>query len=302
MRFPTLKSGAIAGLALSMTLACAPALLAQAHPAAATPAPNNAVQAKIERYLRERFSLAGAATVDVGAFQPSIFPGFLKTTVTISLGTNKSSQEFYLTKDGNYLIAGNIFGLNGSPEQQVEQMIDTDHQPSTGPANAPVTIVEYADLECPHCAEMQDFLEKQLIPKYGGKVRVVYKEYPLYTMHPWAVAAAVADECAFQINPATYVPFRSLIFQNQTTIKTDTLRQQLLDLGGQAGVDKDKLAACFDSKQTLPQVRADFAEGRRLGVDLTPTFFINGKLVAGGLPPADFFKLVDDALAQAAAK
>ncbi|MGH9345318.1 MAG: thioredoxin domain-containing protein [Terriglobia bacterium] len=294
-----------AGLMLAFVLAIAPSLQAQSHPAMAAASEttsSEAARAKIERYLRERFSIPPTATINVGPLRPSIFPGFLKTTVAMDLGTNKSSQDFYVTQDGNYLIAGNVYGLNGSPEQQVERMIDTQDQPSTGPANAPVTIVEYADLECPHCAEMQEFLEKQLLPKYGAKVRIIFKEYPLYTIHPWAVAAAMANECALQINPADFLPFRSLIFQNQSIIKAETLRQQLLDLGGQAGLDKDKLAACFDSKATLPRVRADYVEGGSLGVNQTPTFFINGKLAAGAVTPTDFFKLVDEALAQAARK
>ncbi|HEV2500259.1 MAG TPA: thioredoxin domain-containing protein [Terriglobia bacterium] len=294
-----------AGVALIALLAILPSTQAQSRPAiAASPeaASSDAARAKIERYLRERFSIPPSATITVGPLRPSIYPGFLKTTVAMDLGKNKSSQDFYVTQDGNYLIAGNVYGLNGSPEQQVEQMIDMQNQPSTGPAGAPVTIVEYADLECPHCAEMQEFLEKQVLPKYGSKVRIIFKEYPLYTIHPWAVVAAVANECAFQANPADFLPFRSLIFQNQNAIKPETVRQQLLDLGGQAGLDKDKLAACLDSKATLPRVRADYVEGTGLGVNETPTFFINGKLAAGAVTPPDFFKLVDDALAQAAAK
>ncbi|MGH9353184.1 MAG: thioredoxin domain-containing protein [Terriglobia bacterium] len=294
-----------AGLMLVLLLAIVPSLQAQNRPAAAPSSEassSEAARAKIEHYLRERFSIPPTTTINVGPLRPSIYPGFLKTTVAMDLGKNKTSQDFYVTQDGNYLIAGNVYGLDGSPEQQVERMIDTQNQPSAGPANAPVTIVEYADLECPHCAVMQEFLEKQLLPKYGAKVRIIFKEYPLYTIHPWAVAAAVADECAFQINPADFLPFRSLIFQNQTTIKAETMRQQLLDLGGQASLNKDKLAACFDSQATLPRVRADYVEGRSLGVNETPTFFINGKLAAGAVSPADFFKLVDEALAQAAGK
>ncbi len=280
-----------------------PSLPAQSQPEAASEATSSeAARAKIESYLRERFSIPPAATVSVGPLSPSIYPGFLKTTVAMDTGKNKSSQDFYVTKDGNYLIAGNVYGLNGNPEQQVERMIGTQNQPSTGPANAPVTIVEYADLECPHCAEMQEFLEKQLLPKYGAKVRIIFKEYPLYTIHPWAVAAAVADECAFQINPADFLPFRSLIFENQSAIKAETVRQQLLDLGAKTGLDRDKLAACYDSQATLPRVRADFVEGGSLGVNETPTFFINGKLAAGAVSPADFFKLVDGALTQASGK
>lgn len=275
-------------------------LSAQGQPAAAS-AVDQAVRAKIERYLRERFSIPDAATITVGALQPSIFPAFYTTEVTVANGKATSSQEFYVTKDGGYLVAGSIYGLNGSPERQVESMINTRNQPATGPENAPVTIVEYADLECPHCAQMQDFLVKQVLPKYGAKVRIVFKEYPLYTIHPWAVQAAVANECAFKINPADFVSYRSLIFQNQSSIQTATVRKQLLDLGAQAGLDRQKLAACYDAKEAMPQVRADYLEGQKLGVEETPTFFVNGKMVAGAATPADFFKLIDAALAQAGA-
>jgi protein-disulfide isomerase len=277
-------------------------LHAQRPKASAAASPDLATRTKIERFLRERFSVAPGTSITVGPLESSIYPGFSKTTVTVVNGQNKSSQEFYVTKSGDYLIEGNIYGLNGSPERQVEDMIDTQDQPAAGPANAPVTIVEYADLECPHCAEMQQFLERELLPKYGGKVRVIFKEFPLYSIHPWAVRAAVANECAFQINPADFVPYRSLIFQNQSAIKLETLRQQLLDLGVQAGLDRRKLAACYDSQATLPRVREDFAEGGRLGVSETPTFFINGKMAPGAFTATDFFKLVDVALSQAGAK
>lgn len=275
---------------------------------------DQATRTKIEHYLRERFSVAPVDTITVGPLTPSIFPGFLKTTVTVESGKNKQSQEFYVTKDGSYLIEGKVFGLNGNPEQQVERLIKTGGAPSAGPANAPVTIVEYADLECPMCAEMQQFLEKQVLPKYGSKVRVVFKEYPLFTIHPWAVAAAVANECAYRINPADYTPYRSLIFENQDAItnavkaKTNSadqmqaLRTELLDFGAQAGIDRTQLAACYDGKQTLPAIEQDYAEGQRLGVNSTPTFFINGKMESGALPAADFFKIIDEALASDGAR
>lgn len=284
-------------LVFGLFIAGAAPLRAQSAPALPAGA---GIRAKIQRYLRERFSLPASAVVDVGDLEPSIFPGYSKTKVTISLGANKTTQNFYITSDGAYLIAGAIYGLDGSPEKQVERLINLKDQPAAGPADAPVTIVEYADLECPHCAEMQQFIEKQLLPKYGNKVRIIFKEFPLYTMHPWAVAAAIADECAYQIKPSAFLPFRTLIFEDQSTIQPAILRQQLLDLGAQAGVDKDKLAACYDAKTTLPEVRADYVEGNKLGVNQTPTFFINGKLAPGVIAPEQFFKMVDEALAQAA--
>lgn len=265
--------------------------------------PGNSGQAtrdKIAQYLRERFSLASAATVTVGDLRPSIYPDFELTTVTIQNGKSRQSSSFYVSKDGSYLVEGNIFGLNNDPYREVERIIRTEGEPSAGPAGAPVTIVEYADLECPHCAEMQQYIEKQLIPKYGAKVRVIFKEFPLFSIHPWAVAAAVADECAYQINPADFLGYRNIILQNQNTIKAATATQQLLDYGVQAGLDREKLSSCMSSKATLPHVRQDFLEGEKLNVGSTPTFFINGKMIAGSVSPEKFDALVDSALAKAA--
>lgn len=303
-------------VAMACMLALATAGFSQSQPsqAAAPPAEQAATQAKIKHYLRERFSVTPVDTISVGPLTPSIYPGFMKTTVTVLAGKNRQSEDFYVTKDGDYLIEGKIFGLNGNPEQQVERLINTKDQPSVGPADAPVTIVEYADLECPMCAEMQQFLEKQLLPKYGSKVRVIFKEYPLFTIHPWAVAAAVANECAFRLNPADFVSYRSLIFANQDAItnaikakttdadRAQALRSDLLDFGAQAGLDRTKLAACYDGKASLPAVQKDYSEGQLLGVNSTPTFFINGKMESGALPAADFFKIIDQDLARDGAK
>lgn len=277
-------------------------LWAPVYAGTTTSASDQAVRDKVANYLRQRFSVAESAKIDVTPLRASIYPGFEITTVTVEEGKNKASQQYYISKDGSYLIQGTIFGLNSDPRQEVEHLIHTQDEPSAGPASAPVTIVEYADLECPMCAEMQQFIEKQLLPRYGNKVRVVFKEFPLFSIHPWAVEAAVADECAYQLEPAKFLAYRSLIFENQKAIQKDTAGQQLLDFGAQAGLDREKLSACISSKGSLPHVREDFVEGEKLNVASTPTFFINGKFVPGGVTADQFFKLVDQALAEAARK
>jgi protein-disulfide isomerase len=302
MRIPNNNRVRRAGMTLVLLLFVLAGIVgrgAQSKPGASQDSNDQATRDKIASYLRQRFSLSSAATITVGPLRPSIYAGFDLTTVTIQEGENKQSSSFYVSKDGSYLVEGNIFGLNDNPYTEVERQIDTQGAPSLGPSDAPVTIVEYADLECPHCAEMQQFIEKQLLPKYAGKVRVVFKEFPLVSIHPWALEAAVADQCAYEINPATYLPFRNLIFQNQNLIKSATASQQVLDYGVQAGIDRDKLSACMSSKATLPHVRQDFLEGEQLNVNSTPTFFINGKMVTGSLPPQAFDAIVDQALAKA---
>jgi len=151
-------------------------------------------------------------------------------------------------------------------------------------------------LQCPSCARMHEFLEKQLLPKYGDKVRIVFKEFPL-PMHDWSSTAAIANECAYQISPSTFFEFRTKIFASQNAINVTNMRDQMLSLGEQAGVDRVKLAACIDSKASQPRVEKGLREGQLLGVSSTPTFFVNGKILAGQASPEAFFKTVDEALA-----
>jgi protein-disulfide isomerase len=138
-------------------------------------------------------------------------------------------------------------------------------------------------------------LEKELVPKYGAKVRVIFKEFPL-PMHDWSTPAAVANECAYQINPSVFPSYRTLIFANQSDINASNVHERLLSLGNEAGVDRSRLAACIDSKASLSRVEAARQEAEDLGVNTTPTTFVNGRIIVGLASPATFDKIVDEAL------
>ncbi len=257
---------------------------------------DSATRDKILRYVRERFNIPETVKLTISPFRNSAFPEFYETTITIDDGKQKHSQNFFVSKNGRYLIEGSIFTLGADPKREVARTISTQSQPSTGPPNAPVTIVEYADLQCPQCSRMHEFLEKELLAKYGAKVRVIYKEFPLVNVHDWALTGAIASQCAYQINPATFQAYRSLIFQHQGSINASNSRNLLIEYGEQAGIDRLRLAACIDAKQSLPRVEENAREGQALGVTSTPTSFINGKVVVGTPPPNDFYKAIDDAL------
>jgi protein-disulfide isomerase len=159
-----------------------------------------------------------------------------------------------------------------------------------------VTIVEFSDLQCPSCALFHEFLTKQLVPKYPGKVRVVFKEYPLVSIHDWALTGSIANQCVYQINPQLYVPFRSLVFQRQTSLTAANARDALIQYGEQLGVDRLRLATCIDSKATLPRIERDVREGSQLGITQTPTSYINGKMLIGAASPDVVFKAIEEAL------
>lgn len=256
-------------------------------------------KAEIIRYLRERFSLEKTTELKVGPFEDSEFRDFYKTRVETITGKETLVRDAYVTKDGHYLIFGNIFMLGSDPRFEVERQINLKNQPSIGPTNAPVTIVEYADLECPACRDMHQFLVHDLISKYGNKVRVVFKEFPLYKRHPWALEAAIADQCAYEVDPPLFFKYQSMIYDDQNVINATNVHSLLLDYGETVGINRLKLATCIDSRVTLPRVEADLREGYKLGIFSTPTFFINGQLVDRHLSPVQFYAVVNKALKDA---
>jgi protein-disulfide isomerase len=251
---------------------------------------------EIVQHVREQFKVPVTSGVTAGPLRSSPYPNLLATAVTVEDGKQKQTQDFYVTRDNRCLVVGSVFDLGVDPRREALGVITTANQPGHGSANAPVTVVEFSDLQCPMCARVHDFLEKELRPKYGDKVRVVYKEFPLASIHNWSVTGSIANQCAYQINPATYVPYRSLIFKNQSGLNAANARDLLLDYGEQVGLDRLRLAACIDAKASLPRVEENFREGQAVGVTRTPTCFVNGTMVVG-LESADaFYKVVDEAL------
>jgi protein-disulfide isomerase len=253
-------------------------------------------QAGIVKQLTDVFKLPANVKLSVGPFTTSPYAGFVQTAVTADNGERQNKQTYFVTRDKRFIVVGGIFNMGVDPRQHALRTMKLADQPFEGAANAPVTIVEYADLECPSCALEHRFLMNELLPHYGDKVKVVFKEFPLVQIHTWAYTAAIANECAFQIDPSKYAAYRTTIFDHQNNISATTARDLLLYYGQQVGLDRLRLAACVDSKASLPRVEAGMREGQELGVDRTPTFFINGQILIGGGPKEAFFQAVDDAL------
>lgn len=246
--------------------------------------------AEIVRNVRVYFKLGPEWHLSDGSLRESSLPGFYETQVTAEKNGQKQAQNFFVTTDKHFLVLGQVYVVRSHSE--VQQMINKENQPCSGPANAPVTIVEYADLECPSCARLQPFLENQLLPRYGNKVRIIYKDFPL-PMHTWARQAAVASQCAYEVDSSAFARYRTLVFAHQSEINVTNVRDQLLQLAEQAGINRLKLAACMDSDASLSRVEQDVKEGNKLQVMETPTCFINGRMVAGLQPPEAYYEVID---------
>jgi protein-disulfide isomerase len=273
------------------------AALAFSVPAPATQTPNQAAtREKIIQYIRQRFHIPDKVKVTVGDFRASVYPDFYAVALTLDDGKEKRTQPFFVSKDGRYLVDGNIYTLGGDARKDVVQLISLEDEATQGPATAPVTFVEYSDMQCPVCAGFHETLETDIIPKYGDKLRVVFKEFPLTSIHDWALTGAIATQCAYEIDPAKYISYRSLIYKNQSGLDPDHIRDQLLHLAAEAGIDNMKLASCIDSQASLPRIEASTREAQALGITQTPTIFINGRAVLGAAPLDEIYKLIDEAM------
>jgi protein-disulfide isomerase len=173
------------------------------------------------------------------------------------------------------------FNIGRNPFQFNLDRLVLDSQPSFGPANAPVTIVEFGDLECPSCRAEAPILRGILPTFYPDKVRVVFKDFPLESIHPWARAASVAARCVFRQNPQAFWKIYDWFYDTQDEIAPETLTSKVLDWAGKSGIDAVQLGRCIDTKATDSEVARNLAEAHALNLKGTPTLFVNGRKVGG---------------------
>jgi protein-disulfide isomerase len=155
---------------------------------------------------------------------------------------------------------------------------------SFGPADARVTIVIFSDLECPYCRELAKSVRDNIPQKYPDDVRVVFKDFPLESIHKWARAAAEDGRCLGNRKPEAFWALHDWIFQHQQEINQTNLQEKVLDIAKQQNLQAKQIAACMDTHATASQVDDSIRAGKNLHIQQTPTFFVNGRLVSGAIP------------------
>jgi protein-disulfide isomerase len=240
----------------------------------------------LEKYLRHVELFRGDVMFQIDDPRPSKYlQGFSEVLVHVLYNSAEKDELFYISSDGQTIVRGDIFNLGKSPFQaNIDKLTLTD-QPSFGPADAAVTIVEFGDFECPDCKMEAPVLRHDLSEAFSGRVRVFFKNYPLESVHPWARAAAIAGRCVYQQGQPAFWKFYDWIYENQDQIMGDNLNSKVLAWAGQNAVDTLKLGQCIDTKATEPEVNRNIAEGHALGIGGTPTLFINGRKIGGLMWP-----------------
>ena len=283
-----MKSRALAvlfvGLCLTLpTLAQNPARTNQqgtaSPPPELSPAAATAIQQRAQEFLRKLYAWGPDYQVKTGPVKPSIMTDLYEVGVEVSLRGESESAVVYVSKDGRYMFRGEMNDMNADPFAAIRQKLTLEGYPSKGPADASVVIVEFGDFQCPSCRQLDRIL-RQMLPNYP-QVRLVFKDFPLEQIHPWAMTAALAGRCAFQQSSEAFWKLHDSIYDSQETITVENAYDKLIQFATDAGVPAAGLRPCMADPQTAESVRKSIAEGRSLDVTSTPTTFVNGRRIIG---------------------
>jgi len=253
---------------------------AQSTTPTSTAAALSPTQKNIEAYLRHLYAFGTDVPISVGPPKETVVEGLMETTIKVTIGENKETVKFYVSKDGKYLFRGEMSDLAKDPLAETRAQIQSKDAPALGDPKAAVTLVEYSDFECPVCRSLHDVL-RGMLPNYAGKVRVVFKDFPLEQLHPWARTAAIAGRCAYQQDPAAFWKMYDLIYDNQEIISAGNAWTKMMDYAGQSRLDADAFKTCMASPEAGEAVNASRANGQLLDVNSTPTVFVNGRRMVG---------------------
>ena len=239
-------------------------------------------QKSIETFLRNYFALGPDIKITVGTPKEIGNSGLSEVPIDVKSSEGSDTVKMYLTKDGRYLLRGELNDLTADPLAANIAKFNLTNAPVLGDPKATITIVEYSDFECPVCRSLHDVL-RGLLPKYP-QVKVVFKDFPLEALHPWARTAAIAGRCAYQQDPKAFWKLYDLIYDNQEVISASNAWDKMLEYAGRSGLNVDTFKSCMSSPQASGEVDASLTNGKELDVRSTPTVFVNGRRINGADP------------------
>jgi protein-disulfide isomerase len=233
--------------------------------------------AEVDAYMKRSFGYDPGVTWQVFDIRASQVPGVAEIVVSVNKG---EPYHLFYSPTAQIALVGQTLPFGPNPYATTRSKLQGAFGPSKGGANPPIQIVEFSDLECPHCKASQPIIEK--LEGDFPQVRFVFQQFPLpATLHPWAMKAALYADCAGQMNKDAFWKYVDSIFDNQGGIALATADDKLKELAAAAGYDAQKISACAASPEAEARVKKSLDLGQSLNINQTPTIFINGRTVLG---------------------
>lgn len=234
--------------------------------------------------MKQMFGYDPAVSWKIAAIRPSQAEGLTEVLVVLSTAQGQQNSRLYVTEDGQHAVIGDIIPFGAHPFTAAQETLSKGMDgPSRGPSDAAVTVVEFSDLQCPHCKEAQPTIDKLMAEEKNA--RLVFQNFPLPS-HDWAAKAAYYGDCIGRSSPDAFWKYVAGVYATQSDITAATADERLTALAEQAGAKGADTAACAANPETVARVQRSVALGTALEVTGTPTLFINGRKISNvaGLP------------------
>ncbi len=271
-----LKSFSIIVLAGSLAAAQSSAAKPAGKPAAAdsTVLPS---EATVDSFMHQQFGYESDLSWKISSIRPSAVAGLAEVTVVLANPQGQQLTRFYVAPDGQHALVGEIIPFGARPFDPAKSILDKGISgPSRGPKDAPVTIVEFGDLQCPACKAAQPTIEALVAAEPGA--RFVFQNFPL-EMHNWAAKGAAYADCVGRASNDAFWKFVSKTYETQSDITAENADEKLTAIADGAGVKGADIAACAVKPDTKAHVDASIELGKAVDVTGTPTLFINGRRI-----------------------
>jgi protein-disulfide isomerase len=233
---------------------------------------------EVGAYMKRSFGYDPAVTWQIIDIRESVAPGIPEVIVSVNKG---EPYHLFLVPAAQTALVGQMIPFGPNPYAAARAKLQGAFGPSRGGENNPkIDVVEFSDLQCPHCKAAQPIVEK--LAADFPQVRFTFQQFPLpASLHPWALKAAQYADCAGQMDKDAFWKYVDAIFENQGGIALATADDKLKELAAANGLDATKIAACAASPQTDARIKKSLELGQSLNVNQTPTMFVNGRAVLG---------------------
>jgi protein-disulfide isomerase len=281
-----MKKTALFAFVLSFALAAlAQSAATKPHAAASSSAPGTSqtkafalpTQEQVEAAMRRSFGYDPSISWQIYDVRASRIPDVADILVSVN---KQDPIHVYWSASTQEAVVGQLMPFGPDPYARARAILKASDGPSRGSQQPAIAIVDFSDLECPHCKAAHPILEK--LASDFPQVRLVFQQFPLpATLHPWAMKAALYADCAGQMDKEAFWKYVDTIFDNQGSIALATADDQLKGFATAVGLDATKVAGCAASPETEARVKKSMDLGQSLEINETPTVYINGRLVRG---------------------
>jgi protein-disulfide isomerase len=238
---------------------------------------NLPTEATVDSFLQQTFGYDSKLTWKISSIKPAPVPGLAQIEVILASPQGQQLSRFFVTSDGEHAVVGDLIPFGAKPFEPVKKKLEQGITgPSRGPKDAPVTIVEFGDLQCPACQKAQPAIEALIAAEPNA--RFVFQNFPL-EMHNWAAKGAAYADCVGQVSSEAFWKFIAKTYETQADITAENADEKLTALADGAGVKGADIAACASAPVAKTHVDASITLGKSVNVTGTPTLFINGRTI-----------------------